>query len=822
MENYNNNQQQNNNQIVPQNQENEGFDISLMSIWKFFTGNWFWFLISIVICLGAGVLYCKVSPKIYSSSALIYIDENASRSVKSDVTSMTNFRMMRQTSVVDNEAAILRSLTLMERVVENLDLNVVYKKPAKLRKVEVYAPTVPAFVEVDSLMRGFVMELNLTQNDASGVIKYTLPGGDKREMKFSSEYDKPIYGEMGIVRIVKNDLYQEDYAAAIDKNDKFEVSVASVRAAARSYASALSVAPSSKTTSLISVGIKTPVAQKSADIVNELIYVYNEDAKEGERAVARATMEFVDERLAIVGGDLEEVDSDVANYRKSAKSVNPTSESELYVQAASKLESEAVEIETQISILKDVLASVKAVSGSVELVPNLGISDTSLNAIISDYNNSVLQYRMMGGDDKLSNPSVRNMKERVLSMQELLPASIKNLQSSLEVKLRSVNRQIAENEARVSNLPSVEKGAQSILRNQQIKVRIYEYLLNKREETSLKLATTAPVSRVIDPALPAILPVSPRTIMIMLLALILGFVIPVVIIFVAEALRTKIYSVEEVESAIGTDVPIVGAIPSKEARHTSDIMVTPNSRDAIAEAFRMVRTNIDFMMPKGGKVIMTTSTVPSEGKTTMALNIALSFVITGKKVVIVDMDMRKGSMEKRVGVKHQSKGIVTYLMGHETNVENLIVKDCVHGVDALFVGTIPPNPAELLMRPEIDAMFDELKKIYDYIIVDTAPIALVTDTQIINRLADITLYCMRMGHTEKVSLDTVKAISMRKSLNNLGVLISQVGVGKLYYGGEKRSTNFGYGYGYGYGYVASGKKESAFKRAISYLKRKKK
>lgn len=429
---------------------------------------------------------------------------------------------------------------------------------------------------------------------------------------------------------------------------------------------------------------------------------------------------------------------------------------------------------------------------------------------------------MMGGDANLSNPSVASAREQVLSIQALLPQSIKNLQGSLEVRLRSVNRQIAENEEKVSALPSVEKGAQSILRNQQIKAKIYDYLLNKREETSLKLATTAPVSRVIDPALPATNPISPRTMMIMLLALIMGFVIPVVVIFVAEALRTKIYSVEEVEVAIGNDVPIVGAIPSKDARHTSDIMVTPNSRDSIAEAFRMVRTNIDFMMPKGGKVIMTTSTIPAEGKTTIALNIALSFVITGKKVVIVDMDMRKGSMEKRINAKHHSKGIVSYLMGQETDVDNLIVKDCVHGVDALFVGTIPPNPAELLMRPEIDAMFEELKQRYDYIIVDTAPIALVTDTQIINRLADITLYCMRMGHTEKVSLDTVKAISTRKSLNNLGVIVSQVGVGKLYYGGEKKSTNFGYGYGYGYGYGANdGKKMSAFKQMLSHLKKNK-
>ena len=217
MENYNNTQQ--NNLTSQQHNEDEGMDISLRSIWKFFTGNWFWFLISVVICLGAGAFYCKISPKIYSSSALIYIDENASRSVKSDVTSMTNFRMMRQTSVVDNEAAILRSMSLMEKVVRNLNLNVTYLKPARFRKVEVYAPQMPAQVVVDSLMRGFTMDLNLTQDGVSGLIKYTLPGDDKRELNFSSEYDKPIYGDMGIIRVVKNENYEDDYATAIEKNN---------------------------------------------------------------------------------------------------------------------------------------------------------------------------------------------------------------------------------------------------------------------------------------------------------------------------------------------------------------------------------------------------------------------------------------------------------------------------------------------------------------------------------------------------------------------------------------------------------------------------
>ncbi|MBO5692755.1 MAG: hypothetical protein J6R74_02300, partial [Tidjanibacter sp.] len=441
-----NNNIQNSN-FEQQNEQQEQ-SISLRSIWKFFTGNWFWFLISVVLCLGLGFLYCKISPKVYSSSATIYIDENASRSVKSDVTTMTNLRMMRQTSVVDNEATILRSRSLMQKVVENLNLNIVYKAQAKLRKVEVYAPAVPAHVVIDSLMRGFAMELKLAENSASGIIKYSVLG-EEYEKKFSTEYDTPVYSEVGIFRIVKNQRFVEDYAKVIRKNNEFFVSVTSPERAARALTASLSVAPTSKTTSIISVGMKSAVPQKSADIVNELIYVYNEDAKEGERAVARATMEFVDERLAIVGSDLEEVDQNVENYRKKANTLNSQSEANIYVQTAARLEEEAVELETQIRILKDVQASIEKVAGQVELVPNLGIEDATRNSHITNYNNAVLEYKTLGGDAKLSNPQVSNLRERILSIQSILPASIKNIQSSLEVKLRSVNRQIADNQAKV-------------------------------------------------------------------------------------------------------------------------------------------------------------------------------------------------------------------------------------------------------------------------------------------------------------------------------------------------------------------------------------
>ncbi len=779
-------------------QEEQTTEISLRSIWSFFINNWLWFGLSVFGCLCLGFLYCKVSPKIYSSSAVIYIDENASRSVKSDVTSMTNLRMMRQTSVVDNESAILRSYTLMNKVVENLNANICYSVQAKLRKVEIYGPSAPVEVVVDSLKYPFSLELQLNSNDLTGKIKWRFPGSRKdSEQKFAVAYGSPVVSEVGIFRVVAND----NLAEATKKDNRLYVSVANPSRYTRAMLTNLSVAPTSKTTSLINVSMKSPVAQKAADLVNELIYVYNEDAKEGERAVARATMEFVDERLGVVGADLESVDSEVESYRKKSRSVNSMAEGNIYLQTANKLEEEAVKIETQRVLLNDILTSVNKTMGKVELVANLGLEDQSLNGIITDYNNAVLEYKMMGGDEKLSNPSVANIREKVLALQALLPQSIANLRTSLDLQLRSVEKQIAENRAKVNDLPTIEKEAQSIMRDQEIKVEIYSFLLNKREETSLKLATTASISRVIDPAMPAQFPISPRTMMIMLLALIVGFVIPVVVILVAEALRNKIYSVEEVESEIGSAVSIVGAIPSKEDKKSNDILVTPNSRDAIAEAFRMVRTNIDFMMPEGGKVLMVTSTIPHEGKTTVALNVALSFAITGKKVIVVDMDLRKGSMEQRIGDEHHTFGVVNYLVGKESNIDNLIVRDCLHDVDALFVGTIPPNPAELIMRKQLDDLFVELRKRYDYVIVDTAPIALVTDTMVANRVADMTLYCMRMGHTEKMAFETIKAVAGRKSLKNMGVVMSDVGVETIYYGGEKRKQTYGYGYGYGYGYV---------------------
>ncbi|MBQ1214686.1 MAG: hypothetical protein IIX81_06670, partial [Tidjanibacter sp.] len=487
-------------------QEEMGTEISLKSIWSFFINNWFWFGLSVFVCLCAGFLYVKVSPKVYSSSAVIYVDENASRSVKSDVTSMTNLRMMRQTSVVDNESAILRSYTLMSKVVENLNANITYSVQAKLRKVEIYGPSAPVEVVVDSLKYPFSLELKLGKESASGKIKFYYPGARKAtEEKFEVAYGSPVVNEVGIFRIVAN----ENLAETIQKDDRLFVNIASPSRYTRALMSNLSVAPTSKTTSLINVSMKSAVAQKAADIVNELIYVYNEDAKEGERAVARATMEFVDERLGIVGADLESVDSDVESYRKKSQSVNSMAEGNIYLQTANKLEERAVELETQIMLLNDILDSVKKIQGNVELVPNLGLTDDALNTLITDYNNSVLEYKTLGGDAKLNNPSVSNVREKVLALQSLLPASIANLRTSLDLQLRSVDKQIAENKAKVRDLPTIEKESQSILRDQEIKVEIYSFLLNKREETSLKLATTASISRIIDPAMASPLPIAP-------------------------------------------------------------------------------------------------------------------------------------------------------------------------------------------------------------------------------------------------------------------------------------------------------------------------
>lgn len=762
--------------------EQQTDELSLRQILDFFLGNWHWFLISIISCLAVGYIYTKTVTNQYESSATIRIDENYKReSSGADIANLTGGLMMKPMSSVENEVLELKSRRLMTSVVARLNANISYYREGKLRLVEQAQIHMPIeMILGDSSKQNFTAEITLSADS------YSVKIDDDK--KNSVTYGSVVNVNGACFSLVKQNGFE------IKKPEDIIIKVRPMTEVVSQLLTNLSVAPASKTSSIVNISLVNPVPQLSADIINGMVDVYNIEAIFDKRLVAQNTADFIEERLKIISGELSTVDSEVESFKKANKSVNIQAESGIFLQNVSVNEQSAVELSTQIMLVEEVAKYLNVNNKEVKLLPsNIGIEDPGLNKSIELYNTSIIQReRLMGSGDQnmAANPVIQDLDMQISSMKQSIKESIVNLRKALALKERSLETHEGVLSGRVKNVPTIEKEAQSIIRQQNIKEAIYLLLLNKREENGLRLAATVPIAKVIDSALPAQLPISPRVPIILMIAFFIGIVIPVAVLLLIDQLRTSIRNRSEIERSVS--VPILGEIPSKDKNSIEDLVVGKSSRDIVSEAFRIVRTNLDFvLMGNNHKVVMITSTIPNDGKTFVAMNLAVSLGITGKRVLFIDVDMRKTSTAMKLKNKVQI-GMSNYLAGKEDNIKSLIDKNSIESVDIIFAGTLPPNPAELVVGDRFTNAIEELKNDYDYIIIDTPPIGVVADGTIINRVADVTLYVVRIGHTNRRFVDLLRKIVNDKKLNNLSLILTDVKVGR------------GSGYGYGYGYGAYG------------------
>lgn len=775
-------------------------------IFDFIVSNWYWFVISAVMCLCAGYLYTKIVPNRYYSSATIYIDEDYSRGSGSDVTDLRPLRVMRNSSTLENEIVILHSRSLMRKVVDSLHSNVHYYMWGKLRRVEQYGPKSPVRIEVDSMSSEFDMVIELV--DARHFTTQIVSRNDKR-LKYN--FDNLPYGSVikadSIARIkVLKGSNCESYMG-----EKVEIAVVSPQRSAINLASRLEISSSQRATGILRLSLIDRVPQKAADVLNVLIGYYNADAIEGKRLSAQKTWNFINERLEYVERELSNVDSAVESFKKNRQSIDIASESNIYLKSVSDLEMQLAQVSTQIELVEGIERLLADEESKSELLPaNIGISDEGLNGSIGQYNRMVLDRRRLGSDEYAANPVVSDLDADILSMRSSLLRSAANLKGSLTAKRRSMERQIATLRSKVSDVPTIEKENVSIARNQAIKSTIYSFLLTKLEETGMKLAATYPIATVVDYALPSSSPVSPRLKLILLASLIIGLLIPTIVLIIIRQLQVKVSDVDEVESQV--TVPIVGHVPTKpDRRSRDDRIVNETSSDVVSEAFKIVRTNMAFTLPAGGQVIMITSSISGEAKSFTSINLSLTLSISGARVLLVDMDLRKGDLADKLGINHASSGLANFLAGRSNDVMSLVRRGDLNGVDLLYVGALPPNPAELLMSPRLDEAFAVLRQHYDYIVVDTSPVGLVADTIIANRVADLTIYSIRIGFSFKQSIASVESLYTRGVLRNMTLLLSDVNAGRSY--GYSNGYGYGYGsYGYGYGYGRKKEKKSSLWR----------
>ena len=546
--------------------------------------------------------------------------------------------------------------------------------------------------------------------------------------------------------------------------------------------------------------------QCGQDFINQLLEMYNRNTNNDKNEIAQKTAEFIDERISIISKELGSTEADLETFKRDAGITDLTSEAQIALAGNAEYEKKSVENRTQISLVNDLRKYLKG--NEYEVLPsNVGLQDAALIGAIERYNEMLVERKRLLRTSTENNPAIVNLDTSIRAMKANVQATLEGTLQGLMITKSNLDREASRYSRRISNAPGQERAYVSIARQQEIKAGLYLMLLQKREENAIALAATANNAKIIDEAIADDTPVSPKRSMIYLIALVLGVGIPVGIIYLIELTKFKIEGRADVEKL--TSVPIIGDIPLTDEKNDKNgsIAVFENKNNLMSETFRNIRTNLQFMLDNDQKVILVTSTVSGEGKSFVSANLAISLSLLGKKVVIVGLDIRKPGLNKVFHLSNKEKGITQYLSNPETDLMELVQPSDIN--KNLFIlpgGSVPPNPTELLARNGLDKAIEILKQNFDYVIMDTAPIGMVTDTLLVGRVADLSVYVCRADYTHKAEYTLINELAIEKKLSKLCTVINGVDLKKrkygYYYGYGKYGKYYGYGkrYGYGYGY----------------------
>ncbi|MBZ9728701.1 polysaccharide biosynthesis tyrosine autokinase [Salegentibacter sp. JZCK2] len=762
---------------------------------------WPWFVIGVILCVLIGFIYLKYTTAQYNTTASIIIKDEESKGPSSEMAAFADLGFMGGlgASSIENEIGILRSKTLMTKTVKALDLNITYHDEAGVKSKELYTAS-PFKVEVLQLD-----EKGLSKNikEELGNRFLIIPQSKNKFTLRNTETDKSFDGEFGnVINIGFADITIARTAIELEEDLEVSVQFSPVEAVVGRYRQGVQINLTDKNSSLLELTLVDPVTEKAQDILDQLILEYNRQAIEDKNLVATNTASFIDERLSIINQELDSVEVGKEEFKESNQLTNIEAESTLFIENASDYKKRQQEVGTQLELANAMLDHIKGNRPSDLLPANLGIEESGVNDMIKEYNTLVLERNRILSASTEENPVVLRLNSQIEQMRGNVLQSLERMRSNLLIAQEDLDRQAAVIGSQISAVPGKERQYRGIERQQNIKEALYLFLLEKREENSLSLAVTAPKAKIVDSAYSDAEPVSPKSKIILLAALILGLLIPFLIIYAKNLLNNKITDRTDIENAT-KEIPIIGEIPRISKKEDDLIMV--NDRSVLAEAFRIMVTNLQYLLvnasnkEKGIKLFVT-STVKGEGKTFTAFNLAITFANMGKKVIIIGADLRNPQLQRYETDARTYSGVSDYLYNSEVQVQDIIATaQANEKLDIIASGNIPPNPSELLRSERMAKLLNELEGIYDYIIVDTAPAMLVADTFLINKYADLTLYVTRAGYTEKRLLGFAVDAKNDGKLHDVSFVLNDV-----------QLANFGYGNKYGYAYGEE--KKSFFKR----------
>ena len=773
--------------------------------------HWPWFVGTVVACLIAAYVYLYVATPVYNISATVLIKDDKKGGSSNNVGGLDELGLnglITSSQSIDNEIEVLRSKTLVKEVVSYLNLYVTYQDEDLIPSKELYK-TSPVQVnmtpqEAEKLKKDIVVEMVV---QPQGSLDVNVKMDDREIQKHFEKLPAILPTDRGTISFFQaTDSIPVEGASSVQGARHITATISCPMNVARGYCGNLVIVPTSQTTSVVTVSLKNSSLRRGQDFINQLLEMYNRNTNNDKNEIAQKTAEFIDERIGIISKELGSTDADLETFKRDAGITDLSSDAQIALSGNAEYEKKQVENRTQISLVEDLKRYLS--HSEYEVLPsNVGLKDAALATQIDRYNEMLIERKRLLRTSTESNPAIVNLDTSIRATKANVQATIEGTLQGLFITKADLDREAKRYMRRISDAPGQERRYVSIARQQEIKAGLYLMLLQKREENAIMLAATANNAKIIDEAIADDIPVFPKRGIIYLVALVLGFVIPVAVIFLIDLTKFRVEGHADVEKL--TSVPIVGDIPLTNEKNAKDgsIAVFENQNNLMSETFRNIRTNIQFMLQNDRKVILVTSTVSGEGKSFTSANLAISLSLLGKKVVIVGLDIRKPGLNKVFSLSSKEKGITQYLSNPEMDLMSLVQPSDVN--KNLFIlpgGTVPPNPTELLARDGLDKAIDMLKNNFDYVILDTAPVGMVTDTLLIGRVADLSVYVCRADYTHKAEYTLINELSHEQKLPNLCTIINGVDLKKrkygYYYGYGKYSKHYGYGkrYGYGYGY----------------------
>lgn len=767
--------------------------------------NWYWFVISAIICSCIALLKSKSEPKLYSSSALIMLTTETSKQAGSQAQVFGDLGMKVGTSDLANETHIIKSSKLMETVVNYLGLNIQYYGRVYLREVNTYKHSPVQITPMRDTNTNFTITI-VPKSETK--FEFVINGGsDWKEAPFGETVSTPY----GPVAVTKTKIFNNQYIGY-----NVIAKVYTINSAAQKYLSSLKVEMVDKMSDVLKLSLVTDNHQLGIDILNALIVAYNQDGIEDKNRVARNTENFIAERINTISQDLSGVDTRIAQLKSASANAA------MYADASSgiRYQDNASDANLQLSLAASMRDYVNSAAPDALLPSNTGIANAGIEGLIKEYNDNMLKYQKIASTSSDENPVMKELKSTLTTQRNNIQGAINSYIGQLGAKASQAQAMQGQAQSGMRQMPEHEKAITEVSRQQNVKEQLFLYLLNKREENALQIAITEPGAKVIESASGSAAPISPNTSRFLAIGLLIGLLIPAAVLYLLYwilSLDTKVHNRHDVEE--NTKLPIVGEIPRKPSKlKDSEIVITEDSVDRVSEALRIVRANLDFLAEKKddiGIVMQFTSTTAGEGKSFIALNLALTYAYVDKKTVVVDLDLRKGRFSEYVNAE-TNVGVSSYLLG-KASLDDIIVKGSLHpNLDIVPMGVIPPNPTGLLMSKHLEELICSLRSKYDYVILDTVPFGLIADASLINRFVDFTVYVIRDGVIDKKYLSDIERASDDKKLKNVSILINDIKIDKKNYG----YGSYGYGYGYGYGYSYGQPKKSNKFKLFNQIKKK--